>query len=236
MDRNDGRGPETLRELVIEKDINMHAEGSALISVGNTKVICTASVEERVPQFLRNSGRGWVTAEYSMLPRATGSRVRRERKGAGGRTMEIQRLIGRSLRAVVDFDRLGERTVTVDCDVIQADGGTRCASITGAYVAMYEAMNRLAESERIASNPIKEQVAAISVGIREGKAILDLDYDEDSNAQVDMNIVMTGSGKLVEVQGTAEEEPFTKEEMDTLINLAEKGLGDIFLIQKEITG
>ena len=233
LKRNDGRTKETLRPITIETGRSMHAEGSAFITVGDTQVLCLATVEEKIPFFLRDTGKGWVTAEYAMLPRATTERTRRERRGAGGRTMEIQRLIGRSLRAVVDLHRLGERSITVDCDVLQADGGTRCASITGAYVAMSLAIKKLIEEEKIAASPIKDHVAAISVGIVEGKPVLDLDYSEDSTAHVDMNIVMTGGGKFVEIQGTAEEEPFSHDEMSQLIAIAQSGLTNIFEIQEQ---
>ena len=233
LKRNDGRTKETLRPITIETGKNLHAEGSAFITVGDTQVLCLATVEEKIPFFLRDTGKGWVTAEYAMLPRATTERTRRERRGAGGRTMEIQRLIGRSLRAVVDLHKLGERSITVDCDVLQADGGTRCASITGAYVAMSLAIKKLIEEEKIAASPIKDHVAAISVGIVEGKPVLDLDYSEDSTAHVDMNIVMTGGGKFVEIQGTAEEEPFSHDEMSQLITIAQTGLTNIFEIQEQ---
>ncbi len=231
--RFDGREIDQIRAVKITTGQNIHAEGSALIEFGNTKVICTATVEEKVPPFLRNKGRGWVTAEYCMLPRATGDRMGRERRGAGGRTMEIQRLIGRSLRAVIDFNLLGERSITIDCDVIQADGGTRCASITGGYVAMNIAIQKLLDDEKIARTPIKDQVGAVSVGILGGRAILDLCYEEDSNAEVDMNIVMTSDGRIVELQGTAEEEPFTRAMSEQMIDLAEVGLKDLFRLQKE---
>ncbi len=234
--RNDGRIEDALRPISIERNISLHAEGSAYIKVGRTEVLCAATVEERVPPFLKNSGKGWVTAEYAMLPRATSERVRRERKGAGGRTMEIQRLIGRSLRAVVDLPRLGERSVTIDCDVIQADGGTRTASITGACVAMYDAMSKLVEDEMIATMPIRELVAATSVGMFEGAPILDLNYEEDSAAEVDMNVVMTESGLLVEVQGTAEEEPYSRETLNTLMDFADKGCTEIFALQRGVLG
>jgi ribonuclease PH len=232
--RPDGRNGDDIRPVTIETDKSIHAEGSALITVGATQVLCLASVESGVPSFLRDTGKGWVTAEYSMLPRATGSRTRRERQGAGGRTMEIQRLIGRSLRAVVDFPLLGERTVTVDCDVIQADGGTRCAAITGAYVAMRQAMQWLVDTDRIGRMPIKDQVAAVSVGIRNGEAIVDLNYAEDSSAEVDMNIVLTGGGKFVEIQGTAEDEPFDDAMMTQMVALAKKGAARLFEAQRHI--
>lgn len=234
--RNNGRAQDELRAITIERNVNIHAEGSALIKVGNTHVLCTASVEEKVPPFLAKSGRGWVTAEYSMLPRSTNTRIRRERKGAGGRTMEIQRLIGRSLRAVVEMAKLGERTVTIDCDVIQADGGTRTASITGAYVAMYDAMKKLEDDGLIASLPIKDEIAATSLGIFDGGIALDLDYEEDSSADVDLNLVMTGSGLLVEIQGTAEESPFTGAQLDEMLKVGAMGLGKIFELQRKTLG
>ncbi len=218
----------------ITPDFLPHAEGSALIEVGRTRVICAASVEERVPPFLRNRGRGWVTAEYAMLPRATQQRTAREtgRGGPSGRTHEIQRLIGRSLRAVADTTALGERTVTLDCDVLQADGGTRTASITGAYVAFALACRRLLRSGKITRSPITSEVAATSVGIVDKTPLLDLKYDEDSRAEVDMNVVCTGDGRFIEVQGTAEGAPFTREEMDELLALAVRGVESLVLIQR----
>ncbi|MBF0170316.1 MAG: ribonuclease PH [Nitrospinae bacterium] len=230
--RADGRTDDALRPVTIEIEKNIHAEGSCLISVGGTQVLCVATVEEEIPSFLRGSGKGWVTAEYSMLPRATHTRMKRERREVGGRTMEIQRLIARSLRAVVDQALLGERTITVDCDVIQADGGTRCASITGAYVALRQAMNWLMEKDRIGRMPLKDQVAAVSVGVGPRGPLLDLDYREDSSAHVDMNIVLTGSGKFVEIQGTAEAEPFDEETMGRMVALARKGTAHLFEIQR----
>lgn len=233
--RTDGRGIESLREIRITRNYLKHAEGSVLVEFGDTKVICTASVEESVPPFLRGKGSGWVTAEYSMLPRATYSRSSREAaKGkVGGRTHEIQRLIGRSLRAVMDLTLLGERSVLIDCDVIQADGGTRTASITGAYVALVDALQWLVARGALASLPVKEAVAAVSVGIVDGTALLDLDYREDSSAEVDMNFVMTSSSRFVEVQGTAEAEPFTCEQMDAMRNLAMAGIRQLFAVQQE---
>lgn len=233
--RNDGRAANELRKVTITRHFTKHAEGSVLIEFGDTKVICTASVEESVPPFLRGKGTGWVTAEYSMLPRATNTRSSREaaRGKQSGRTLEIQRLIGRSLRAVTDMTALGERSVTIDCDVIQADGGTRTASITGAYVALHDALNTLVASGKIAALPLKEAVAAISVGIVAGEPVLDLNYIEDSGAEVDMNFVMTSSGRLVEVQGTAEAEPFTFQEMDAMRSLAAAGIERLFAMQKE---
>jgi len=211
-----------------------HAEGSVLVEFGDTKVICTASVEETVPGFLKGKGQGWVTAEYGMLPRSTGSRMRREAASGkqSGRTQEIQRLIGRSLRAVVDLEKLGERQIVIDCDVIQADGGTRTASITGAYVALADAVNGLIQAGKLAENPLRDHVAAVSVGVFEGEPVLDLDYPEDSACDTDMNVVMTGSGRFIEVQGTAEGEPFTRAEMDALLGLAEEGIAELVELQK----
>lgn len=233
--RFDGRGAESLREVKITRNYLKHAEGSVLIEFGDTKVICTASVEGSVPPFLRGKGTGWVTAEYSMLPRATHTRSHRESsKGkVGGRTHEIQRLIGRSLRAVMDMNLLGERSVLIDCDVIQADGGTRTASITGAYVALYDALDGLVKKGELAVMPLKEAVAAVSVGIVDGVPLLDLNYVEDSSAEVDMNFVMTSSNRFVEVQGTAEAEPFTVEQMNSMRDLAVAGIKRLFQIQKE---
>ncbi len=230
--RTDGRSLDQLRNTKITTNISPYAEGSALIEVGGTKVICTASVEERVPMFLRNKGTGWVTAEYAMLPRATSTRTQRETQRPAGRTQEIQRLIGRSLRAVVDTKLLGERQIFLDCDVIQADGGTRCASITGAYVALALACRKLVKQATIKTNPILSEVAAVSVGIVEGTAVLDLAYIEDSSADVDMNIVCTGAGKFIELQGTAEREPFSREQMDEMLILAETGINTLFEIQR----
>lgn len=237
--RHDGRMAEMIRPVTIETDYLIHPEGSVLITVGNTKVICTASIEERVPHFLRNSGKGWITAEYSMLPRATGQRTQREAsKGkVSGRTMEIQRLIGRALRAVIDLEALGERTIWVDCDVIQADGGTRTASITGAFVATAMAISKLHIEKGLAKFPITDFLAATSVGKTvEGELILDLDYIEDSSAAVDMNVVMTGAGAFVELQGTGEESTFTRVEMNGLVELAEVGINQLVEVQKEALG
>jgi ribonuclease PH len=233
--RTDGRAPDQLRPVRITPDFMPFAEGSALIEMGQTRVICTASVEERLPPFLRNRGQGWVTAEYAMLPRATLSRTQREtgRGGASGRTHEIQRLIGRSLRAVADLTVLGERSITLDCDVLQADGGTRTAAITGAYVAYVLAVRRLLRHKKIEKNPITGELAAVSVGIVEGVPLLDLKYDEDSRAEVDMNIVCTGDGRFIEVQGTAEGAPFTRAEMDNLLALASGGIERLLLAQRE---
>jgi len=233
--RKDGRGPDALRSIAITRNFVKHAEGSVLVCFGDTKVICNASVEESVPPFLRGKGTGWVTAEYSMLPRATHTRSPREAaKGKiGGRTHEIQRLIGRSLRAVIDLKALGERSVMIDCDVIQADGGTRTASITGAYVALADALAGLQRQGLIAGNPLREAVAAVSVGIVNGVPLLDLCYEEDSAAEVDMNLVMTSSMRFVEVQGTAESEPFTFAQMDAMRDLAVGGLKQLFAIQQD---
>lgn len=233
--RNDGRGNNALRQVRITRKFTKHAEGSVLVEFGDTRVICTASIEESVPPFLRGKGTGWVTAEYSMLPRATHTRSSREaaRGKQSGRTLEIQRLIGRSLRAVTDMVALGERSITIDCDVIQADGGTRTASITGAYVALHDALANLRDRGLIPQIPLKEAVAAVSVGIVDGKAVLDLNYIEDSAAEVDMNFVMTASNRFVEVQGTAEAEPFTVEQMDAMRVLATEGIQQLFIIQRE---
>jgi ribonuclease PH len=223
-----------LREIHITRHYTKHAEGSVLIECGDTKVICTASVEERVPPHKKGSGEGWVTAEYGMLPRSTGSRMQREAaKGKqSGRTQEIQRLIGRSLRAVVDLKKLGERTIQIDCDVIQADGGTRTASITGAYVAMQDAVTNLMQKGLLAESPVIDAIAAISVGIYEGVPVLDLDYIEDSACDTDMNVVMLGSGQFVEVQGTAEGHAFSRAEMDQLLELAQNGIADLIKMQQ----
>lgn len=230
------RQPDQLRSIRITRHYTKHAEGSVLIECGDTKVVCTASVEERVPPHKKNSGEGWVTAEYGMLPRSTGSRMPREAaKGKqSGRTQEIQRLIGRSLRAVVDLAKLGERTITLDCDVIQADGGTRTASITGAYVALHDAVSSLMAQGLVQENPIKDAVAAISVGIYQGIPVLDLDYEEDSACDTDMNVVMLGSGHFVEVQGTAERHPFSREEMDALLELAKSGITQLIRVQRAV--
>jgi ribonuclease PH len=230
--RSDGRGFKALRPVKITRNYLKHAEGSVLIEMGDTKVICSASVEERVPPFLRNTGKGWVTAEYSMLPRSTNTRTPRERGGGNGRTFEIQRLIGRSLRSVTDLSAFGERTVWIDCDVIQADGGTRTASITGAYVALVDAFRKMVKNGVILKVPVKDSVAAISVGKIDGEVLLDLNYEEDSKAEVDMNVVMTGGRKFVEIQGTAEGGVFTKREMDELMRLAQSGIREITRIQK----
>jgi len=231
--RVDGRKADELRKLKITKNFIKAAEGSALIEMGDTKVICTATVENSVPPFLRGKGTGWVTAEYAMLPRSSPQRISRERSKVGGRTHEIQRLIGRSLRSVVDMKALGERSVLIDCDVVQADGGTRTASITGAYVALVEALRYMKKKGMIKTIPIKDHLAAISVGIVDNKPVLDLNYAEDSTAGVDMNLVMTGSGKIVEVQGTAEGEPFSRAELSKLLALGEKGIMTLVKKQKD---
>jgi ribonuclease PH len=232
--RPSGRRPDELRSLSITRGYTIHAEGSVLVAFGNTKVLCTASVEETVPGFLKGKGQGWVTAEYGMLPRSTHTRSAREAaKGKqSGRTQEIQRLIGRSLRAVTDLGALGERQITLDCDVLQADGGTRCASITGACVALHEACNKLVAAGKLSASPMRDFVAAVSVGIFEGKPVLDLDYDEDSSCDTDMNVVMTGQGGMVEVQGTAEGAPFSRAEMEALLDLAGAGIQQIIAAQK----
>ncbi|HEX8721908.1 MAG TPA: ribonuclease PH [Pyrinomonadaceae bacterium] len=232
--RTDGRAADELRDLRITPGFMPYAEGSALIEMGRTRVICTATLDDRVPPFRRNSGQGWLTAEYAMLPRATQQRTQREtgRGGPSGRTHEIQRLIGRSLRAVTNLSKLGERTITVDCDVLQADGGTRTAAITGAYVALVLACRRLVRENRLSALPVTGEVAAVSVGIVSGLPLLDLKYDEDSRAEVDMNVVCTGDGRFVELQGTAEGEPFSREQMDSLLALARGGLQTLFAAQR----
>jgi ribonuclease PH len=229
------RKPDQLRAIRITRHYTKHAEGSVLIECGDTKVICTASVEERVPPHKKGSGEGWVTAEYGMLPRSTGERMSREAaKGKqSGRTQEIQRLIGRSLRAVVDLKKLGERTIQIDCDVIQADGGTRTASITGAFVALHDSVTGLMGKGLVKETPLKDFIAAISVGIYQGTPVLDLDYVEDSDCDTDMNVVMLGSGHFVEVQGTAEGHPFSREEMDTLLELAKNGISQLVEMQRK---
>ena len=232
------RNADQLRPVTISRNYTKHAEGSVLIECGDTKVICTASIDEKVPPFLRGKGQGWVTAEYGMLPRSTGSRMDREAaKGKqSGRTLEIQRLIGRSLRSVIDLKKLGERTIQVDCDVIQADGGTRTASITGAYVALHDAVSFLLRKELLAASPLTDSVAAISVGVYRGVPVLDLDYAEDSDCDTDMNVVMTGSGGFVEVQGTAEGVPFSRAEMNTLLDLAQSGIAQLVACQQKVLG
>lgn len=232
MARNDGRAPDQLRPLTITPNVSPYAEGSALISTGKTQVLCVASVEEQVPGWLRGQGRGWVTGEYAMLPRATQSRTRRERDGAGGRTQEIQRLIGRSLRAAVDLTALGERLITIDCDVLVADGGTRTAAITGGYVALALAIGKLRAEGKLASDPLRTPLAAVSVGIVGNDALLDLDYSEDSSAEVDLNVVQTAEGAFIEIQGTAEGQPFTRTQLDLLLALAAQGVQQLIAGQR----
>jgi len=233
--RPSGRQPDELRQIRLTRHYTKHAEGSVLVEFGDTKVICTATVEERVPRWLKGKGKGWVTAEYGMLPRSTGMRMGREAAYGkqGGRTMEIQRLIARSLRAVVDLEALGERVITVDCDVIQADGGTRTASITGGYVALVDAINHLKAEKKIKKDPLHGQVASVSVGVYEGTPVLDLDYPEDSNAETDMNVVMNDGGAYIEVQGTAEGHAFRREEMDAMLDLAAKGIAELIEHQRK---
>jgi ribonuclease PH len=233
--RPSGRQPDELRQIRITRNYTKHAEGSVLVEFGDTKVLCNATVEERVPRFLKGKRQGWITAEYGMLPRATGMRMGREAAMGkqGGRTMEIQRLIGRSLRAVVDLAALGERSITVDCDVIQADGGTRTASITGAYVALSDAMAHLKAKKLLKKDPLYGQLASVSVGIFEGTPVLDLDYAEDSNAETDMNVVMNDGGAFIEIQGTAEGHAFRREEMDAMLDLAQKGIAELIEHQRE---
>jgi ribonuclease PH len=236
--RPSGRTPDQLRPVSLEAGFSRYAEGSCLVKFGETHVLCTASVDEKVPPFLRNSGRGWVTAEYGMLPRSTHTRTDREaaRGKQSGRTQEIQRLIGRALRAVVDLPAMGERQINIDCDVLQADGGTRTASITGAWVALHFAFERLIKDGKLAANPITGQVAAVSCGLFEGAAVLDLDYPEDSKAQADANFVLTGDGGIVEVQGTAEDKPFSEAQFMELLELAKKGVGELAHLQRLAIG
>ena len=236
--RPSGRANDQLRTVEIIRYYTKHAEGSVLVKFGDTHVLCTASVEEKVPGFLKGKGQGWVTAEYGMLPRSTGSRMDREaaRGKQSGRTQEIQRLIGRSLRAIIDLEKLGERSIQIDCDVIQADGGTRTASITGAYVALQDAISYLMNKELIKESPLKDSVAAISVGVYKGAPVLDLDYIEDSDCDTDMNVVMTGNGGFVEIQGTAEGEPFSHADMTTMLSLANSGIQELSIKQKQSLG
>ena len=236
MPRPDGRKADELRPVKITRGFMQYAEGSCLMEFGNTKVICTASVEDRVPPFLKGSGQGWVTAEYAMLPRATSERTTRETKGAGGRTMEIQRLVGRSLRSVVDMNALGERTILLDCDVLSADGGTRTAAITGAFVALMEALQWMKAERRIQRIPVTDYVAAVSVGTIQGVDVLDLCYDEDRYAGVDMNVVMTDKGHFIEVQGTAEGAPFERDRLNRLLDLAARGIRQLTVMQKDALG
>lgn len=234
--RPSGRANNEMRNVKFTRNYTMHAEGSVLVEFGNTKVLCTASIDERTPPWLRGQGKGWVTAEYGMLPRSTNSRMGREaaRGKQSGRTQEIQRLIGRSLRAVVNLEALGERQIIVDCDVIQADGGTRTASISGGYIALRDAVQSLFDSEKIDKDPIFGQLASISVGIYQGKPVLDLDYPEDSNAETDMNVVMNNAGHFIEVQGTAEGHAYTRDEMNSMLDLAEKGINEIIIAQNSV--
>lgn len=234
MPRPSGRAADQLREISIERQFTCHAEGSVLVSFGNTRVICTASVEDSVPRFLRGKNSGWITAEYGMLPRSTGSRMGREaaRGKQGGRTQEIQRLIGRSLRAAVDLSKLGEHTITLDCDVIQADGGTRTASITGAFVALVDAINGLQRDKKISTDPLLHFIASVSVGVYRGESVLDLDYIEDSKADTDLNVVMAEGGKFIEVQGTAEAAPFSRGELDQMLDLAGGGIAQLIECQR----
>ncbi len=236
--RSDGRALDELRTVSITRDFTCHAEGSVLIEFGKTKVICNASIEAGVPSFLRGKDTGWITAEYGMLPRSTGSRMQREaaQRKQGGRTMEIQRLIGRSLRSIIDMDLLGENTVVVDCDVIQADGGTRTASITGGCLALNDAINKALTDGLITKNPIKEMIASVSVGIHDGNALLDLNYLEDSTAETDMNVVMDDKNNFIEIQGTSEKRPFTYQELESMLVLAKKGITELFKYQKEALG
>jgi ribonuclease PH len=236
--RPSGRSPDQLRPISLDPGFSRYAEGSCLVKFGETHVLCTASVDDKVPPFLRNSGRGWVTAEYGMLPRSTHTRTDREaaRGKQSGRTQEIQRLIGRALRAVVDLPAMGERQINIDCDVLQADGGTRTASITGAWVALHFAFERLIKDGKLTANPMSGQVAAVSCGLFEGAAVLDLDYPEDSKAQADANFVLTGDGGIVEVQGTAEDKPFSEAQFMELLNLAKKGVGELARLQRLAIG
>lgn len=235
MQRPSGRTPQQLRDISITRNFTCHAEGSVLVCFGNTKVICTATAEAGVPRFMRGQGKGWVTAEYGMLPRSTGSRMGREasRGKQGGRTVEIQRLIGRSLRAALDLSKLGENTITIDCDVIQADGGTRTAAITGACVALVDALNYLQRKKLITQDPLRHLIASVSVGIYQGVPVLDLDYPEDSAADTDMNVIMTEAGDFIEVQGTAEGATFKRDELDSLLDLAGIGIGELVAKQRE---
>jgi ribonuclease PH len=230
--RHDGRGPADLRPVRVTRDYLRHPEGSVLVEFGDTKVLCTASVEDKVPPFLKGKGQGWVTAEYGMLPRSTTTRTPRERGGPSGRSQEIQRLVGRSLRAVVEMGKLGERTVWIDCDVIQADGGTRTAAITGSFVALADALGAVARTGLLPGAPIRDCVAAVSVGVVGGRPVVDLDYVEDHTAEVDMNVVMTGAGAFVEVQGTAEQTPFGRDRLHELLDLAERGIAQLVGLQR----
>ncbi len=230
--RPDGRAPDQLRPITFERDFTAYAQGSVLVTCGDTRVLCTAMVDEDVPRWMRHTGKGWVTAEYSMLPGSSPERIRRETKGPKGRTQEIQRLIGRALRSVCDMKALGERQILIDCDVLQADGGTRTASISGAYLALHDCLTRMVQAEVLSSVPLYDELAAISVGVVGGQPVLDLPYAEDSTAETDMNVVMTGKGLFVEVQGTAEGAPFSREELDQLLGLAENGIRQIHDMQR----
>ncbi|HWA84247.1 MAG TPA: ribonuclease PH [Fimbriimonadaceae bacterium] len=234
--RPDGRQSDQLRPFTLERGFSKFAEGSCLVKIGETHMLVTATVEERVPPFLKGKGQGWVTAEYSMLPRSGRQRNQRDLMKPNGRSMEIQRLVGRAIRSVVDMDRLGERTITLDCDAVQADGGTRCAAITGAYVALYDAMRWMIDKRMIKEILLKEPLAAISVGIYRNQEILDLNYDEDSTAHTDMNVVMTESGRFVEIQGTAEQEPFSAETLGKMLKLAKKGIDELVRAQRNVLG
>jgi len=238
MQRPSGRNPNQLRDIRITRHYTKHAEGSVLVEFGDTKVICTASVVNSVPSFLRGKGQGWLTAEYGMLPRSTGTRMDREaaRGKQQGRTVEIQRLIGRSLRAAVDLNALGENTINIDCDVIQADGGTRTASITGAWVALADAIAHLKATDKVVGEPLKRAIASVSVGIYQGVPVLDLDYPEDSSADTDMNVVMADDGGIIEIQGTAEAEPFTEEEFSAMLKLAKQGIAELHELQRKALG
>ncbi len=231
--RPDGRAPDQLRPITFERDFTAYAQGSVLVTCGDTRVLCTAMVDEDVPRWMRHTGKGWVTAEYSMLPGSSPERIRRETKGPKGRTQEIQRLIGRALRSVCDMKALGERQILIDCDVLQADGGTRTASISGAYLALHDCLTRMVQAEVLSSVPLYDELAAISVGVVDGQPVLDLPYAEDSTAETDMNVVMTGKGLFVEVQGTAEGAPFSRDELDSLLGLAEGGIRRIHALQRE---
>ena len=232
------RSPDQLRQIKITRHYIKHAEGAVLVECGDTQVICTASIEEKIPPFLKGKNQGWLTAEYGMLPRSTGSRMKREAASGkqSGRTQEIQRLIGRSLRAVVDLGLLGERTIQIDCDVIQADGGTRTASITGAFVALHDAVDSLLQKQLLQTSPLRDFVAAVSVGVYQGVPVLDLDYQEDSACDTDMNVVMTGGGGFVEIQGTAEGDPFTRAQMNAMMDLAQSGIRELIFAQKAVLG
>ncbi|NBX93071.1 MAG: ribonuclease PH [Proteobacteria bacterium] len=232
--RHSGRSPSELRPIKITPHFLSHPPGSCLIEMGGTRVVCSAMIEDSIPNWLKGQGKGWLTAEYSMLPASSGQRIQRERNKIGGRTMEIQRLIGRSLRAAIDMNTLGERSILVDCDVIDADGGTRTASITGSYVAVMLALQKMSVKIPVLSQVAKQAVAAVSVGMVKGTAVLDLDYPEDKDAEVDMNVVMTSEGKFIEVQGTAENEPFDRRSLDQLLQLAERGINELFQIQKQV--